>query len=381
MKEKNLRIILYITGIICLYAFFSIRCFPLMNAILVEKMDKETRDFNKYGDLYYFSCVADFKVPFENHYPKYRLSDRNPEIKDADILTYGDSFFDLSFQQNVPELLSDSLNKKVFSYVTRDYNRANPFCLLNNSGYSKNATGKVIIYETVERNIPEKFKTAFNKYCINDVPAKITWFRQAVYFVFRENSENMYDMLLRLSYPTAKAYSMISTLKFNIFGYISPLTSKYSTKPDPWLFHEREYSNQPGGYYYQYSDQEISTYADHILELKNNLQQKYNLNMIFMPIPTKYTICHKVINTHPYNNLLPRLYMELDKRGVLCIKLYEKFNNAPCDLYHGTDTHWNPKGVNMAMEELLKSINPDSDQQIELLSDELMYKKHKNQLK
>ena len=103
--------------------------------------------------------------------------------------------------------------------------------------------------------------------------------------------------------------------------------------------------------------------------------------MVFMPIPTKYTICHKVINAHPYNNLLPRLYEELDKRGVPCIKLYEKFNNAPCDLYHGTDTHWNPKGVNLAMEELLKSIKPDTGQQIELLSDDLTYIKHKNQLK
>ncbi len=66
MKEKNLRIIIYVLGAICLYAILAVRIFPLMNFALSEKMDVETHDFNKYGDLYYYNCISEFKQDFPN---------------------------------------------------------------------------------------------------------------------------------------------------------------------------------------------------------------------------------------------------------------------------------------------------------------------------
>ena len=72
-----------------------------MNSILSEKMDPETREFNKYGDLYYNNYISHFKQDFPAPLRKYRLSEKNPALNEADILTFGDSFFDFSFADNL----------------------------------------------------------------------------------------------------------------------------------------------------------------------------------------------------------------------------------------------------------------------------------------
>lgn len=357
MKELHLKIIIFISGLICLYVFFAIRSFPLMNSILVEKMDKETREFTKYGELYYYSCIPDFAVEFGNQFGKYRLSDRNPTITEADILTYGDSFFDLQSQKNIPELLSDTLGKKVFSYISTDPYRSDPFCILNEAGFKSNTSPKKFIYETVERNIAQKFLDRFNPGCSDDSNNKETVEEKTLDLIFKNNAENLYSVILQQSIFTAKLYSLTSSIKFRLFGYISSLTSKYTTEPDPWLFYEKEYTDELGGYYYEYTDEEIQSYADNILYLQDNLKSLYNLDLLFLPIPTRYTIYHKLLNNDPYNNFLPRLYKELDKRKINYLDLYTVYSESNEILYHGTDTHWNPKGVDIALNLILKNTN------------------------
>jgi hypothetical protein len=359
MKQKLLRIVIYIAGFVGLYSFLATRSFPLMNAILIEKLDKESKEFSKYGELYYYSCIPEFRVEFGNRYGKYAMSDKNPDITDADILTYGDSFFGLAFQKCIPELLADTLDKKVFSYVTMDQYRSNPFYLLTDKGYTYNSEPKPFIYETVERLLPYKFQkefpTSFDlRYEDIDRQTLKTRIKR---FLFKKNTEELYDILLRQSYFTSKIYSYISMIRFNLFGYISPMTSIYKTHPEHWLFYEMEYTHELGGYYYPYTDREIQTYAENIFKLKNNLKSHYNLDLVFLPIPTRYTIYHKLVNDDPYNNFLPRLYSELDKRGVNYVNLYSPFVNSPDILYHGTDTHWNPKGVDIALKLVLEKIS------------------------
>lgn len=357
MKEKYLRIIIYLIGLLCLYAFFAIRFFPLMNFVLVEKMDVRTKEFSKYGELYYYSCIPYFKVEFGNKYGKYRLTDRNPKITDSDILTYGDSFFDLTYQKNIPELLSDTLNLKVFSYVSTDPFRSDPFCLLNEAGYQYNKIPRKFIYETVERNIAQKFLKRYNSGCTDNSAYKQTFKEKTKAFIFKENSEKLYSMLLQQNILTSRFYSLVSSIKFNVFGYISPLTSIYTTHPEPWLFYEKEYTHELGGFYYPYTDKEIQDYADNIAHLKNELKSNYNLDLLFLPVPTRYTICHKLVNNHAYNNFLPRLYHELDKRGIEYIDLYTNYSKTDRILYHGTDTHWNPAGVDIALELVINKLN------------------------
>ena len=356
MKEKNLRIIIYILGLICLFAFFAIRSFPLMNSVLSEKMDPETRDFNKYGDLFYSSCINHFKLDFPTPVRKYRLSEKNPTVNESDILTFGDSFFDFSFQTTFPERLSDTLNQKVYSFMTQDAALSNPFCILNHGLYKKNVNQKYAIFETIERNIPVKFTQAYDISCVKNTP-KRKIYDEIHGFIFNKNSEKLYALILKRGYIVNRLYSFFVTLRFDMCGYISPMTSKYKMEKDPWLFYSMEYGNDPGGFYYQYTDEELNTYADNILHLSRNLKSNYNLDLIFMPIPNKYTIYHKMVNNDSYNDFLPRLYAELDKRGILYIDLYKEFINSPDTLYYGTDTHWNKKGVDKALNLVLEKMS------------------------
>jgi len=68
--------------------------------------------------------------------------------------------------------------------------------------------------------------------------------------------------------------------------------------------------------------------------------------------------CH-VANDDHYNNFLPRLSKELDERGVNYVDLYNEFINSPDTLYFGTDTHWNKKGVDKALNLTLTKMNID----------------------
>ncbi|MBN2481876.1 MAG: hypothetical protein JXB19_09060 [Bacteroidales bacterium] len=358
MEEKYLRIIIYITGFVALYTFLAIRIFPLMNAVLNEKMDQETQDFNKFGDLYYFSCISEFQEEFPSKVRKYRYSEDNPDISSADILTYGDSFFDIIFTKSIPERLSDTLNSEVYSYVTQNPTHSNPFCLLNISEYPPVSNQKYFIYETVERNIPAKFSNEFDPNCtvINETTfSKI--YNQLLNIIFRTNSENLYEVILKQSYLTHRTYSYIATLKFKLFGYISPLTSKYKTGNKPWLFYDKEYDSDPGSFYYNYSDDEIDMFANNIGKLRDELLNRYNLKLVFFPIPNKYTLYHRFINNDPYNEFLPRLYKELDSRQIQYVDVYHEFKNNKDTLYYGTDTHWNSKGIDIALSLLIENMD------------------------
>jgi len=356
MKEKYLKIILYVTGIACIYAFLAVRSFPMMNAVLVEKMDPELREFNKYGDLYYNNYISHFKRDFPEPLRKYRLSEKNPSINEADILTFGDSFFDFSFVKTFPERLSDTLDLRVYSYVTQDATQSNPFCTLNQGSYQKNSSPKFAIFETIERNIPVKFSHPYDQDC-RQSSHKASLYNKFLSFVFKGNSEILYALMLKRGYIVNHLYSFFVTLRFDLFGYMSPKTSKFKLEIDPWLFYDKEFGNEPGGFYYKYSDEELMTYADNVQQLSQNLKSLYNLDLIFMPVPNKYSIYHTMVNNDRYNDFLPRLYTELEKRGVIYIDLYHEYKSSTDTFYYGTDTHWNKKGVDKALELVLQKLN------------------------
>jgi hypothetical protein len=123
------------------------------------------------------------------------------------------------------------------------------------------------------------------------------------------------------------------------------------------LFHEEEVDNSNTSFYYQFSDDEINTICNNIADLAQQVREKYNLYMVFMPIPSRYAIYHVVLNQDSYNNFLPRIYEGLEKRGVPVIKLYDVYKNSEEILYYGTDTHWNKKGLDIALDETLKVLS------------------------
>lgn len=354
MSEKLLKILIYTAGGICLYAFIAIRHPVLFNAVLLEKIVPEYWENTRYGELYYFNFIRHFR---EKNLPpsgeKYRFTEKHPELEEADMLLFGDSFFDFTRLKTFPEVLADTLNQRTF-YARMDY----PLQYLAEHRYEAGEE-KIIIYESAERYIPTRFTRSHQSELDIDprspVRKEIAGIRD---YIFQPNTEVLYQTLLKRSYLTTGLFSLSATLKFDLFGYISDFTPVYSLDHQvPWLFYYDQLNEEPGSFYYQYSQEEIDIYCDHIADLAHKLKTNYNLKMVFMGIPSKYTINHELLNNDSYNDFLPRLQEGLSERGVPYIPLYDEYEKAADILYFGTDTHWNEKGQRIAIDKTVHIIN------------------------
>jgi hypothetical protein len=200
MSEKLLKILIYLAGVFCLFACIAIRSLPVMNSVLVEKMIPEHFEFTKYGELYYQNYISQFKEILPSPVRKYRFSEKHPEPSEADILIFGDSFLDISRQVTLPERLADSLGLKVFFHRFSFPQYSNPFCALANYDIGA-ASPKILIYQSVERNIPMKFEEPYFDSICNEsengpVEARID---DIASVVFPDNTEVMYKQFLKRS--------------------------------------------------------------------------------------------------------------------------------------------------------------------------------------
>lgn len=356
MKAKILKVSMYVAGIICLYLFLAVRIKPMFNMVIEEKVMDGYWENVKYGELYYFSFIKHFREKLPHYSPdrKYRFTNRHPDLNEADILTFGDSFFDFSRMTTFPEELGKKTNSEVF-YARMDL----PLRYLKEHNYTGKEP-KVLIYESTEYYLPVKFK----EYHKDDyLPDNRSFPRKAVTsvrdFIFYENTETNYNIFLTRGYLTTGIYSNISTFKFDNFGYITKLTPEYSLKYDiPWLFYYEQISTPVLGFNYKHSEEEINTYCDRIADLSKQLKNIYNIQLVFLIIPSKYTACHQLINNNPYNNFIPRMHDGLKQRGIPYINIFDDFINSDEILYYGTDTHWNEKGQEIALEKTIEVINP-----------------------
>lgn len=357
MSEKALKIIIYISGVICLYAFLAIRIEPMFNAVLKEKVIPEYWENTRYGELYYFNFIKHFREKdLPPHDVKYRFSEKHPSLGEADMFLFGDSFLDFSRMKTFPERLGDTLGIRTY-YARYDF----PLEYFADSSFNNNKE-KILIYESAERYIPIRFTDPHELFPYHDNRSGI---RKTIAdirdMVFLENTEVLYSTLMMRSYFTTGIYSLISTLKFDVFNYITNKTPKYIVDEEqPWLFYFDQLNGEPSSFYYQHSEEEIDTYCNNIKDLADKLYDNYKLKMVFMAIPSKYTIYHDLLNDDKYNNFIPRLYAGLEERGIPVIPVYEDFIDADEVIYYGTDTHWNKKGLTIALEnavEVLDSLN------------------------
>ena len=350
MPGKFLKYLIFAGGLIALVVFVAERSLPVYNLLLTEKQKPGYFEFTRYGELYYFSCIDEFKDELPSPIEKFRLSPRNAPIDQADIITFGDSYFDFSRQMTVPERLARESGKNVHGIYS-----FYPLAYLNQINYQA-GDEKLFIYETAERMIPLRFGQG-NKMAGmgSQPPTGIHKVDALLNEAFNGPNEERLDKLLKESYLTGWAYAKVSTLRYNEFEYISQQSPDFPTDDKPWLFYGESVNGSASSIQYQHSDEEIETYCDNILLLKNNLKTKYNLDFVFVSVPNKITEMRKFLKPPmAYNNLLPRLYKGLKKRGVAYVDLFSAFENSSDVLYYRTDTHWNKKGVDIAVEKLLE---------------------------
>ncbi len=358
MSEKVLKYLIFIWGAICLYAFVAVRFEAPFNFVLKENVVDKYWDKTKYGELYYFSMIRHFK---EEGLPpagrKFEFSDKQASVKDCDILVFGDSFFEFSRHKQFPERLADDFSRRVH-FVNEDF----PLEYLASVGY-QDTTPKLVLFERVERFIPLAFEKEHIKppVQLNNEPASFNPLPYIEEKLFYDFGEKLYDVMIKRSYASQSINSFFATLKFDLYGKISSLTPSYlKDDPNSWLFYHDQVNDAKSSFYYQHTTEQMDSLCNHMADLSEKLRSEYHMEIVYLPLPAKYTLYHQVINNDPYNQFLPRLYEGLEKRSVKFIDVYDKFLESDTLLYYHTDSHWNQRGIDIAYKETIDYLKGDS---------------------
>jgi hypothetical protein len=251
----------------------------------------------------------------------------------------------------LPERIAETTGKEVYYHRIAAPYWSNPVSFLEGENF-KPGKAKVFIYGSAERYLLERFVKTFHvDFSTNENSALRSVFED---YLFPENTEFLYNTILKKNYLTHKLYSAVNTFKFKAFEYIPSQTPRYILEADSnfIFFHE-----SVDHYYRNFTENELSKIADNLEKLSTTLKQKFGLELILIPVPEQYTIYNENQAQGRYNNMLPRLYEKLEEKEVSFIQLYEPFMNSEKLVFFKTDTHWNKNGVDIAHELVMKQIN------------------------
>lgn len=341
IKNRITKYLIFFFGIICLFIFITVR-FEKSPLFLINSDAAWDENFGGYGDLYNLNLLDTFKTKVYEKEASFLKSGNKNDINESEVIFFGDSFLGGSASEKTfYERFEDSLKIKTFFS-----NDDNPLVYLSKVNFIKK-NRKFIILEMVERRIIDYFNS----------PPKLVIKGESLVdikkFFFPVLVEQKYNYLLQKSKLTYNIYKIVNEIKFKEFGFINSATPIYSLNP-PFLFYFQDVDGKNTSFYYNFSDSEIDRICSNLELYKNLFKEKYNLELIFLPIPNKYTIYHKLINNDKYNNLLPVLYNKLKEKRISVIELYYEFIKTNELLYHSTDTHWNTKGENITLNKLIK---------------------------
>lgn len=354
MHQRILKALIYTAGFISLIVFLSIRIVPeqSMNLLLKVKTYEEYEDSTKYGELFYVSLINEFREDLPQAMRKYRFSDQHPTLDQAQIIVFGDSHFDHSRSMSLPERLALNTGKKVHYHRINKPFWGNALAFLETYNIQPGER-RLFIYGTTERYIPERFTEPYEPQVmeLKDKPHRYLLDR----VLFPENSEFLYATILKRSYLTHDLHTQLSTLRFNLFKYINGFTPVYhvDSQNGSWLFTSETVNH----FHYPYTDEQIDTFASNIKHLANQINQEYNMDFLFLPVPERFSIYYSLTGEQEYHQFMTRLYEKLDQYEVPYIPLYDDFNNSQVLLYHKTDTHWNTHGVHIALKKTLNALN------------------------
>ncbi len=335
-------------------------CLPVLLAILLL-VGTKSKTFGKkllaeqgpnnisYGDLYGMCGLPEFKFPI----PVVDFNSTST-LEEAGTITLGDSFFQAKFEsKGLPDLLADNLKKTVFDPHEII---GNPLVYLAQHHYQKTKS-KTIVVETIERYAAKRAASYDEKIIVDDSTTTKQNFKKtindAAYEIFDQTDLNYFFKHNLLINPLR---IFINDLEFKTLGLVNDNIGRYSITP-PMLFYSEEVDFDTD----QHVTDNIDVLAQKIKWLDDTLKEKYNLDMIYVVIPNKYTVYNYLDKNGSYNNFIPELQTRLEKEKVNYVDLYTPYMNyvknpnAPL-LYYPNETHYSAVGKNILVQELMKKI-------------------------
>lgn len=336
-------------------------------AVLVSKLpgiaSRTLRpDVGEYGELYNMCKVSRFRIPRSK--PDLPVDNLPPEhgIGDASVVFVGDSFMGKDYGWDLGMMFEKKTGIPCMAKESKGVVHS-PVEVLDPLGCRMGGRLKYVVFECAERVLvlhptlrsrvnaqgttsrtpggkagkngvlAEQADSALKHYMIDPLPLE---------YLVTENPLGHSLMALR------------NTFRFEAFGEMSEMVPVYSVHP-PMLHYKQEVqSNRKPK-----TDREVAELADYVRRASDELREKYGVRLIFMPVPNKYTLYGYDYGRYSYNTsgerydeFIPRLYRELDNRGVDYVDLYTPFRESRVPVYDPAHAHWNFTGKHIAVEAL-----------------------------
>jgi hypothetical protein len=360
---KKIKTILLIFIIIfAMICFFSVKFRTLGRSFL---------EIPKYygGDLFEMSRLWRFKDKIDLSGEEYE----NIDIQEADIITMGDSFMQSDF--DTPTIyfqIQELTGKKVFNANRMDFQICgdSPLVYLDKINYEK-GQAKYLILEVAERyaldsctryqyNNYEDYETSLNQGDVIESDAIEISEKKEV----TANIKNFLDQSnLQYFFYNNKLinpfYELGKNFRFEVFGEIDKRTPIYLKEPAMLFYNDDIVFNNNVT-----EQQYIEMMANNIYLLGKILKEKYDLQLIYVIMPNKYSVYGEYDESFQgYNNFVPDVYNALKKLGVKTFDTYTIYKNTENIkediLYYQADTHTTPRGKKIVVDEIYKILSKE----------------------
>ncbi|PCJ21392.1 MAG: hypothetical protein COB02_02045 [Candidatus Cloacimonadota bacterium] len=283
------------------------------------------------GDLYKLCYILKYKEKEIKNFSNLR-SDKSPQI-----LCIGDSFFASSFgHRNYSNLLEKSSSLGVISNLSiHSYDIQKMKKLL-----IKNPKIKLVIIESVERYLYGRFPN----------PLKLSLFKLDSFFRKRESK---LEYLFKTPVLSELLLPMINSFKYKAFKDFPKSYLYFSEKTQKLYLQSTLSKSFLGSSFSQRNDVAIDLFVNNMIHIKKLLEAK-NITLLIMIIPNKSTTELLGLNSVKKNHIV-EIQKRLQAKKILYLDIFSAFKNKK-DLYFKSDTHWNKKGVNIAIEETNKKL-------------------------
>ncbi len=238
----------------------------------------------------------------------------------------------------------------------------NPACLFQEEAPHSQAPGRVLVVDSVEFALVRRLSKS--RPCPAPVSAKarpfeswapVVWSNKIINVLFLDIERRLHFLLTnsKLTAPFVESWNTALFARFCLLPASEPMVSL----APPFLFSSTETSPiLSSSFYAPHDDALVLTIAKNLEEISNTLRSQYNVELIFLPVPNKFTIYHRFVTADRYDNFLPRLDEELRRRGVRTVRLYEPFLRSQEFVYHPSDSNWNRYGASITLEEVVRAI-------------------------
>lgn len=305
------------------------------------------------GALYRFCLVDRFKESI-----RIRTPAPTSPLDHSEIITMGDSFFNTSMESDIfaNELaIKGNYNVHNVDWSASHVPYTHPLTYLQNINYQSDRH-RILILETNERDSLQRTSTYNSIVVTSSNSANMLFFK--LYDVIAKTTDNRnVEYFFKNNLLFEPVIMWLKNIRFKYFGIIDKSIGAYTMNPD-MLFYQPEVEFAS----IEKTDNTLDEEVERMARFTKVLREKYNLDLIYVIVPDKYTIYRDYIKkVNAYDQYIPRLVVKLRKHGVHSIDLYTKYmnyrqtNNNPA-LYFVSDTHYTAMGKAILVDECLQEI-------------------------